>query len=289
MYTKANFHVVSAITLNVILMVASFLTDNPLIIISILLYTILCGWAYNRLRSMTRGLIYLLPILLITAAINIIFVNAGSHVLFKIFYKSFTLEAFIYAIILCLKLVTVVWIFKALELMVDSDRALCFFSSKIPKVTLTMVIALKLIPNMKQRMATLRDIYAIRGIEYENGTIREKIKHTLPMLSVLLDSSLEGAFDIGEATYVRGFLSGKRTNYSKDNFDKKDVGLFSLALIILIVFSYGLISGALKFDVYSNLGFYFINNTSIIVTLLVGVITLFIILINKRGKKYGAD
>lgn len=283
MDTKTKFHVLTAIILNVILMGIAFLTDNPLIIISILIYTILCGWAYDSLKSMTKGLKYLVPIILITALINVTFVSAGSHVLFKVYHKTFTLEAFIYAIILCLKLITVVWIFKALELMVDSDRALCFFSSKIPKVTLTMVIALKLIPNMKHRIATLRDIYAIRGIEYENGTIKEKIKHTLPMMSVLLDSSLEGAFDIGEATYVRGFLSGKRTNYSKDKFSRRDIELVVLAFTALLLFSYGIIKGALKFDVYNDLGFYFINNASIIVTVLVGVITTFIIFINKRG------
>lgn len=283
MDTKTNFHVLAAITLNVILMGMAFLTDNPLVILSILIYTVLCGWAYDSLKSMTKGLKYLVPIILITALINVTFVSSGSHVLFKVFQKTFTLEAFIYAVILCFKLVTVVWIFKALELMVDSDRALCFFSSKIPKVTLTMVIALKLIPNMKHRITTLRDIYAIRGIEYENGTIKEKIKHTMPMMSVLLDSSLEGAFDIGEATYVRGFLSGKRTNYSKDKFSRIDLELIILSFIALIIFSYGIGKGTLKFDVYSSLGFYFINNTSIIVAILVIVITAFIIFTNKRG------
>lgn len=283
MDTKTNFHVLAAIILNVSLMGIAFLTDNPLIIITILTYTILCGWAYDNLKLMTKGLKYLLPVILITALINVTFVSSGSHILFKVFQKTFTLEAFVYAIILCLKLITVVWIFKVLELMVDSDRALCFFSSKIPKVTLTMVIALKLIPNMKHRIATLRDIYAIRGIEYESGTVKEKIKHTLPMMSVLLDSSLEGAFDIGEATYVRGFLSGKRTNYSKDKFNIRDLWLIVLSFIVLIIFSYGIIKGTLKFDVYTELGFYFINNASIMVTLLVGVITTFIVFMNKRG------
>lgn len=245
-----KFHILSAIFINIVFMIIVFSTDNVLLINSILFYTIILLLRYGGKKDIIKAIKIFIPLAIITIIINLFFVSGGNIVIFKAFNKTFTLETVIYAIISILKLITVINLFYLLSYMTDSDKSLSYFSSKMPKVTLTMLIALKLVPNMKRRLDSIREVYEVRGVDYSKSTMKEKIKSYFPVLSILLEDSLECSFDIGESAYVRGFLSGKRSEYEKSYLKSKDKILLFLSLLIFIVHIIFLIKGYTEYDVY---------------------------------------
>ena len=157
--------------------------------------------------------------------------------------------------ILSFKLLVVIYLFTVATIILDSDVAASYFSSKIPKSTLTIMISLKIFPNMKNRISNLKEIYSIRGVDFESKKLKEKIKSNIPVLSVLLEDSLEGAFHIGEAAYVRGFLSGKRSVYDKPKIEVRDYLLIITSIATLLLYLIIKSSGVDDFDIYTSIHF----------------------------------
>ena len=247
-----KFHILATIIINIVFMMIVFSTDNPLIIVSVGLFSIIILWIYNGEDDIKKGIKIFIPLSIIVSFINLFFVDGGIIVLFRFMGKVFTLETLVYALTSSFKLLIVIYLFYLLSHMIDSDKALSFFSSKIPKVTLIMLISLKLVPNMKKRIKAIKEVYEIRGVDYSNKNIKSKIKSYFPVLSVLLEDSLEGSFDISESAYVRGFLSGKRSEYDKDDLKLEDKVIILGSLIIFFIHIYFIIKKYTVYDVYST-------------------------------------
>lgn len=227
-----------------------FSADNPIILLGIFMTEFAVFSLTGSWQKLLNGLKLFLPFSIVTVLINMMFVYEGRITLFYIFGKRFTLESLIYAAILSFKLLLIIYVFMLLELLIDSDRAASYFSSKIPKTTLMMMIALKLFPNMKERMLNLRDVYFMRGVNLNAERLWDRVRGNIPVMSILLENSLDGAFDIGEAAYVRGFLSGGRTVYDRQQFKAIDYIIAVESLVFLGFFIYAKLKGMADFQIY---------------------------------------
>jgi energy-coupling factor transport system permease protein len=237
-----------------VLTVIIFSTDNPVILLGIFMINLAVFSVTGSWYKLLKGFRMFIPFSFVTILINMIFVYEGRITLFYILGKRFTLESLIYASILSFKLLLIIYVFMILELMIDSDRAASYFSAKIPKTTLMMMIALKLFPNMKQRMSSLKDVYYLRGVNFNADGLWEKVKSNIPIMSILLENSLDGAFDIGEAAYVRGFLSKRRTIYDKQTLAAIDFIILGESIVYLMAFLYVKLRGMAEFQIYYGAG-----------------------------------
>ncbi|HCW03851.1 MAG TPA: energy-coupling factor transporter transmembrane protein EcfT, partial [Clostridium sp.] len=107
--------------------------------------------------KLKKGLVYFIPFALVTIIINFFFVDKGSKILFTILGKNFTLEALIYAVIFSSKLLLIIYIFSMIDLLLDNDGAVSYFSRIMPKSTLLLTISFKLFPALKRRITSLRE------------------------------------------------------------------------------------------------------------------------------------
>jgi energy-coupling factor transport system permease protein len=247
-----SLHVMSSIVFNIMLLIITFTTENPIILLGILAGCVLVFYFSSNIKNLFNGFIVFIPFFIITVVINLLFVQQGRIILFTVGSRHFTLEALMYAVILSSKLLLVIYVFQMLGIMMDSDRAVSYFSSIMPKSTLTFMIALKLFPLMKKRISALREIYSIRGVDFQGKSIKDKVMAYKPVFSVLLEDSLEKSFDIGEAVFVRGFLSAKRTVYDRQIMNQYD-WLLSLTCFIIIFVYLGMISlGITSYDFYTD-------------------------------------
>jgi energy-coupling factor transport system permease protein len=247
-----SLHVMSSIVFNIMLLIITFTTENPIILLGILAGCVLVFYFSSNIKNLFNGFIVFIPFFIITVVINLLFVQQGRIIIFTAGGRHFTLEALMYAVILSSKLLLVIYIFQMLGIMMDSDRAVSYFSSIMPKSTLTFMIALKLFPLMKKRISALREIYSIRGVDFQGKSIKDKVMAYKPVFSVLLEDSLEKSFDIGEAVFVRGFLSSKRTVYDRQIMNQYD-WLLSVTCFIIILVYLGMISlGITNYDFYTD-------------------------------------
>lgn len=284
---KFDFHVLTYIILFLSLIIIIFSNDNPAVVFSLYFYIFSLFIYSGNTYKLKKVLVCFIPFAIFIILLNMIFVTQGSMILFQIGSKKFTLEALIYALTMALKLFAVASLFISFEFIIDSDRAISYFSSKMPKSTLTLVIAFKLVPGLRDRLNKLKEIYTIRGVDFNKKSSREKTKSYVPVLSILLENSMESSFDIGEAAFVRGFLSNERSTYDRQKFRKKDISIMVLSGVLLIVYIFAQYKGAVDFKIYDGVSLVNIFNygtTSIFVIIL--AITL-LILKYSREKDYG--
>lgn len=252
MVNLEKIHVISPVNLCLVLLIITFLEDNPFIIFCIFAFVVINFIENHETLKLKNAFVYFIPLAIMTILINMLFVSKGSFVLFSVFGRYFTLESVIYACTLTFKLLVVIYIFLLLGILVDSDAAVSYFLSRMPKTTLAMMVGIKFFPAMKERLKSIRMVYKVRGVEFESGNLKGKIKSNMEILSVLLEDSLETFFNIAETSYVRGFLSGKRTAYERQKFHKRDYILMIVYSCYLVCFLIVHLLKLDKFDIYSQ-------------------------------------
>lgn len=284
-YTFKDIHVVTALLLIGLMTFIIFSTDNPLILFSVFIFCVAIFLITGCKEKLKKGLVYFIPFALVTIIINFFFVDKGSKILFTILGKNFTLEALIYAVIFSSKLLLIIYIFSMIDLLLDNDGAVSYFSRIMPKSTLLLTISFKLFPALKRRITSLREVYSLRGVDFDNNSLKERARSYTPILANLLGTSLEEAFDIGEAAYVRGFLSGKRSVYQRQKLTKKDISLCLHMLVILLILVFLKLKALDSFDIYYNFRWQELLNYGVLL-MSVGILTLILsFYLNWRNKE----
>jgi len=281
-----EYHVLTSSLVFMSMLILIFSNDNPIILGSVYIFIISIIISCKEKEKFKKGFLYFVTVALLLLIMNMFFVSAGSTTLFYLFHKRFTLESIIYAVVMIFKLLAVIYLFMILEIMVDSDRAVSYFSSVIPKSTLMLMISFKLVPTMRDRFRSLKEIYEVRGVVFNKKKSKEKTESYVPVLSILLEDSLEGSFDIGEAAYVRGFLSGKRSVYERQKFCGRDLKIIGLSIALIIFYCAAQFKNWIQFNIYDGVTFInFINIGIAIIFALIIVMTV-ILIFNSEEKKY---
>ncbi|GLC32121.1 energy-coupling factor transporter transmembrane component T [Clostridium omnivorum] len=286
MKKENTLHILTVAVICFSLLILTFLTNNPVILGAVLITCFIIFYSWKSIDKFKLGIIYFIPFFIVTVSINFIFVDEGKSKLFSIGNKSFTLEALIYGSILAFKLLLIIYIFMIISILLNSDRAVSYFSSKVPKSTLILMISFKLFAIMRQRINSIKEIYSLRGVNYEGKSLKDKVKSYVPILSILLESSLDGSFDIGEAAYIRGFLSSKRSVYERQKFFHNDYFLIGNSLLLVALYLIFDILGKVKYDVYTNMSMYNALSISAVFIAALTVLISIQLLIKSRSKRW---
>lgn len=281
------YHVLTAALIFIAMMIMIFSNDNPVILASVYIFLISMIACSKEKQKFITGFYYFIPIAILIIVINMFFVSSGSITLFYFLHKRFTLEAIVYAIVFSFKFLAVIYLFLVFESMIDTDRAVSYFSSVMPKSTLMLMISFKLIPSMRDRFKNLKEIYEIRGVKFNKKKSKEKTASYIPVLSILLEDSMEGSFAIGEAAYVRGFLSGNRSVYERQKFYSRDYKIIILSIVLIIFYGIAEFKNWVQFNIYDGVTIInFINIGIAIIFAFIVSITLLVIF-NSEEKKDG--
>ncbi|PRR86377.1 energy-coupling factor transporter transmembrane component T [Clostridium luticellarii] len=282
-----QYHVLTASVVFLCMMIIIFSNDNPVLLASVYMFMLSIMAFCSEKHKFKMALYYFMPIAFFIILLNVLFVSSGRTTLFYLFHKRFTLEAFLYAVIMSFKFLAVIYLFIILELMIDSDRAVSYFSSIMPKSTLMLMISFKLIPSLKNRFKNLKEIYEIRGVVFDKKKTREKAASYIPIMSILLEDSMEGSFNIGEAAYVRGFLSGNRSVYERQKFKARDWQVIVLSTALIIFYGIAQFKGWVQFNIYDGVTIVNFINIGIAVIFAFIVAVSLIVILNGEERKYG--
>lgn len=161
-----------------------------------------------------KMLVGMFPLLLLLTCINPLFNTNGTHVLFTVFGRPYTLEALFYGMIIAgMFLVMMLW-FGCYNEVLTSDKFTSLFGSLIPSLSLLLVMVLRLIPNF---MRKTKQIIGARncigkGVNAQN-TRKEKINDGMTVLSALTDWALEGSVVTADSMRARGYGTAKRSSF----------------------------------------------------------------------------
>ena len=113
-------------------------------------------------------------------------------------------------------------------------KPLKVFKFPYHEVAMMLSIALRFIPTILEETMRIMNAQKSRGVDYENGKLKEKITAILSLIVPLFSASFQRAYDLADAMDARGYIPGReRTRYRVLKYNIKDYLLLFACLIIM--------------------------------------------------------
>lgn len=232
----------------------SMIFMNPVCLAVSFAASLICQLMMNGARALRFNLIYMLPVLVISALINPAFNHEGMTILIYLPNGNpLTLESVIYGIAAGFMLVTVIGWFSVLNEVMTSDKIIYLFGRIIPSLSLVISMTLRFVPKFKAQIKEIALAQKSIGRDVSNGSITERAKNGINILSIMITWSMENAIETADSMKCRGYGLPNRSSFSNYRFDKRD----ALVLIIISVLSAYIaaagINGSLSFSYFPAL------------------------------------
>lgn len=241
------------ILIMILLMVAIFwdvgMLRFPLyIILSIFIYVLLriSGISIKTIFKSLKPMMFMMIFLFI---INM-FVYQEGYVLFTIPFLNFTLyldsiTQTLFIIIRLALMLAVTTILTTTTKPLDMTYGLEWYMSPLKvirfpahEIAMTISIALRFIPTILEETERIIKAQKSRGVDLEEGKLKEKIGAIISLLIPLLISSFQRSEELSDAMEARGYNpSAKRTRYRVLKFKLSDLfaALITVILLTLVI------------------------------------------------------
>ncbi len=231
-------------------MIAVIMTYNPVYLAIILISGIFISIVLKIewLRIIKFGI----ALSIVPFIVNVFFVHLGKTILFETILGLITLEAILFGLIMSLLLIDMILLFGIFNSVVGFDSILGITPNIFSKSALVASISMNFIPTLTRDMDSIRDIQRSRGLNLNNGSLSERIKNHISIITPLLMNSLERSYNLAEAMESRAY-TGVRTRYKRWRWKKNDAVILILILISLSGILYSKISGYLEYWPYESL------------------------------------
>lgn len=194
-------------------------------------------------RKALRFLItFVLPIILLTALLNPVFVHQGVTILFYVQDNPVTMEAVAYGITRGLMFGAGLLWFYCYQYLMTGDKFMFLFGKVIPAGSLIFSMVLGFIPRFHARLKVISDAQKSIGRDMTDGSVADRVRHGIKVLSIMTTWSLENAIDTSDSMKSRGYGLKNRSSFVAYRLDRRDLmmGIELLGLIVLAVVATGL-------------------------------------------------
>ena len=228
----------SLILFIVLIFFASGIYSVAFVTIAILTVLIFTGVPIKMYLKNLKGI---LPIIILTAVLNIFYITEG-NVLLSFWIIKVTDGGIMRALLMALRIVLLILVSAALTYtttptsLTDGIESLLSFlkyvglKSAVHTIAMMMTIALRFIPTLVDETDKLMSAQKARGADFESGNIIKRVKALVPILVPLLISSVRRAFELSEAMESRCYTGlGNRTRMKQLKFSSYDI-VFSIIL-----------------------------------------------------------
>ncbi len=197
--------------------------DHPLCRFASLIGALCYDLYLNGRKAAGFTLKYMLPMLLLTAIINPAFSHEGVTILrYLPSGNPLTLESILFGAAAALMLVAVVLWFACYNTVMTSDKFVYLFGRIIPALSLVLSMTLRFVPKFKAQIHTVSEAQRCVGRDVKNGTVLQRIRNGVTILSIMVTWTLENAIETADSMRSRGYGLPGRTAYSIYRFDERD-------------------------------------------------------------------
>ncbi len=201
----------------------------------------------NGRKAIKFNLVYMIPLVLITATVNPAFNHEGMTILTYLPSDNpLTLESIVYGIASAIMLWSVICHFSCFNKIMTSDKFVYLFGKIFPALSLILSMVLRFVPKFKAQMKTVSTTQSYVGRDISQGNIIDRAKNGIKILSIMITWSLENAIDTADSMKSRGYGLPARSAYSNFRLNKRDIK----ALLCIIILSAHIIVGSLRGGLY---------------------------------------
>jgi len=211
-----------------------------------LVLAICCLTAKLSISYIWRSFKPMLFMMVFLMIINAFFIKTGTP-LFTI--KSFTLYSgaliqTLYIVIRLMLMIVITTLLTATTKPLDMTLGIEDLLAPLQKlhfpthdVAMMISLALRFIPQLLEEADRIIKAQASRGVDMENGSLKEKVKAILALIVPLFVSCFQKADDLADAMEARGYVVGaKRVRYKQLKFTGADVFVIVLVNVLLLGF-----------------------------------------------------
>ena len=237
--------------------------------------SLVSGFTYSVIlkgkKAIKTNLIYMLPILIITALINPAFNHEGVTILeYLPSGNPLTLESVIYGLSAAAMIVSVICWFSCYNEIMTSDKFIYLFGKIIPSLSLILSMTLRFVPKFSAQLKVVTNSQRCMGRDVSNGSIIKRAKHGLSILSIMVTWSLENAIETADSMKSRGYGIPGRTAFSIFTFDNRDKKALLCIMLLGIYTFIGNMTGGMYFRYFPSMKWTEISpfNVSVFITYL---------------------
>ena len=210
---------------------------------------VLRGW-----RSLGRTLGWLVPFLVLMAALNALLNHAGVTMLFYLPNGNpVTREALCYGAAAAAMFAAVILWFQCCNVVMTAEKYLYVFGSALPGVSLLLSMALRFVPKFSAHIRSVRAAQASLGCGTREGSAWQRLKNGARILSVTVSWALESGITAADSMKSRGYGEKGRTAFSIYRMDDRDRGLLVWLIFCGAYVFCGVLAGGLRFRYYPSL------------------------------------
>lgn len=209
------------------------LTYNPVLMAISFVASVVLGFFLIQDKNMLKSVLSSIPLFLMIAIINPIFVHKGVTRLFYLNDNVVTLEAVLFGINIATMITTMYYWCFCYNKCLTNDKIIFLFGSVMPKFTVVLSASFRFVPDMKRNFKQISDAQKAMGVYTKKG-FTDKFLSRIRIFNILFVSSLENAMETANSMKARGFSSKKRTSYKMYGWTKLDA-LFLIVEFLLIV------------------------------------------------------
>lgn len=192
-----------------------------------------------------NGLKPLTFLILITVSLQLLF-SQGDHIIFELGWLQITMEGLINAIKIIIRFVLIIFMSTILTLtttpleIADGIESLLGplkrFKVPVQEIALVLSIALRFVPTLMEETETIMNAQKSRGVEFNTGSLIERMKKIVPLLIPLFISSIDRADQLATAMTARGYRGGDhRTKLRELKWQQRDRLVFSLFGVLTVI------------------------------------------------------
>ena len=207
------------------------------------------GFTYSVMlkgrKAVRTNLIYMLPVILMTALINPLFNHRGITIVgYLPGGNPLTMESIIYGVCAAVMVASVICHFSCYNEVMTSDKFICLFGKIIPAMSLIISMTLRFVPRFASQFKVVVNAQKCMGRDLSQGSIVKRAKNGLNILSIMTTWSLENAIETADSMKSRGYGMPGRTAFSVYAFDKRDkLALACISLLGIYTFIGSLLGG----------------------------------------------
>lgn len=232
---------------------------HPMMLVSSLVGSFLYMCMLSGKKAL-QSLAFLVPAMVLTAAINPLFNHGGVTILeYLPDGNPLTLESIIYGLCAAVSLVSVLCFFSSFSSVMTSDKFMYLFGRIIPSLSLVLSMTLRFVPLFAQRLGKTAESQKCIGRGLEEKGVLTKIKNALRILSITVTWALENAIDTADSMKARGYGTGKRTAYSNYRLEKRDVTALLYILFLGVYVIVGTVSGSVEFSFFPAIRYAYVT------------------------------
>lgn len=265
----------------VFVLVLSMFVMNPVCLALSLVCAFVNAVYLNGIKTVKLCLKFILPMVLLVIIINPVFNHQGVTILTYFPWENpLTLESIVYGTASAALLSSVVLWFSVFNRVITSDKLVYLFGRIIPSLSLVLSMSLRFVPKFTTQFKNVRNAQRCIGRDISDGSIVNRIKNGIRIISIMLSWSMENAIETADSMKSRGFGLKGRTAYSIYKFDRRDLIVLIIVALLGVTVSVSAITGVIDFNYYPSIKGNLTDVLTLITFFLYGILMLIPTILN---------